>query len=77
MMANVVSMIETAVPVRFPDLRIGIMESGITWIPFITNRLDKEYLERRRRTATAARSPQQLHSPVVFRDAPSRGDLPP
>jgi uncharacterized protein len=48
MMANVVSMIETAVPVRFPDLKIGIMEAGVTWVPFIINRLDKEYLERRR-----------------------------
>jgi uncharacterized protein len=48
MMANIVSMIETAVPVRWPDLRIGIMEAGVTWIPFIINRLDKEYLERRR-----------------------------
>ena len=48
MMANLVSMIETAVPVRWPDLRVGIMEAGVTWVPFIINRLDKEYLERRR-----------------------------
>jgi predicted TIM-barrel fold metal-dependent hydrolase len=48
MVANIVSMIETAVPVRFPDLKIGFMEAGTGWIPFIANRLDKEYIERRR-----------------------------
>jgi predicted TIM-barrel fold metal-dependent hydrolase len=48
MVANLVSMIETAVPVRFPELKIGFMEAGTGWIPFIANRLDKEYIERRR-----------------------------
>jgi uncharacterized protein len=48
MMSNIVSLLETGVPVRFPDLRIGIMEAGVTWVPFIMNRLDKEYTERRR-----------------------------
>ena len=48
MVANLVSMLETAVPVRFPELRIGFMEAGTGWIPFIANRLDKEYVERRR-----------------------------
>jgi predicted TIM-barrel fold metal-dependent hydrolase len=48
MVANLVSMLETAVPVRFPELKIGFMEAGTGWIPFIANRLDKEYVERRR-----------------------------
>jgi len=48
MVANLVSMLETAVPVRFPGLKIGFMEAGTGWIPFIANRLDKEYVERRR-----------------------------
>ena len=48
MMANCVSMLETGVPVRFPDLRIGFMEAGTGWVPFVANRLDKEYTERRR-----------------------------
>jgi hypothetical protein len=46
MMANVVSMIETAVPVRWPDLKVAIMEAEVTWVPFTINSLDKEYLER-------------------------------
>jgi uncharacterized protein len=48
MVANLVSMLETAVPVRFPELKIGFMEAGTGWVPFIANRLDKEYVERRR-----------------------------
>jgi predicted TIM-barrel fold metal-dependent hydrolase len=47
-MSNVISMVSTGVVVRFPDLRIGVTEAGISWMPFVCNRLDKEYLERRR-----------------------------
>jgi uncharacterized protein len=48
MVANLVSMLETGVPIRFPGLKIGFMEAGTGWVPFIANRLDKEYIERRR-----------------------------
>lgn len=47
-MANLVHMISTGVPVRYPDLRIALTEVGISWVPFLMNRMDKEYLERRR-----------------------------
>jgi predicted TIM-barrel fold metal-dependent hydrolase len=46
--SNLVSMVSTGVVVRFPELRIGVTEAGISWMPFLCNRLDKEYLERRR-----------------------------
>jgi predicted TIM-barrel fold metal-dependent hydrolase len=48
MMANLVSLVGTGVPVRFPELRIVFTEAGITWVPFIAWKLDKEYTERRR-----------------------------
>jgi hypothetical protein len=48
MIANLVSMLETGVPARFPELRVAFMEAGCGWIPFILHRLDKEYIERRR-----------------------------
>ena len=35
MIANIVSMLETGVPVRFPELRIAFMEAGCGWVPFI------------------------------------------
>jgi predicted TIM-barrel fold metal-dependent hydrolase len=48
MVANLVSMLETGVPVRFPELKIAFMEAGTGWVPWLANRLDKEYTERRR-----------------------------
>jgi predicted TIM-barrel fold metal-dependent hydrolase len=47
-MANLTSMITTGVPVRFPALRVGAFEAGVSWVPFLMYRLDKEYIERRR-----------------------------
>lgn len=46
--ANLVDMVTMGVMVRYPRLRIGVTEAGISWMPFLMNRLDKEYLERRR-----------------------------
>jgi predicted TIM-barrel fold metal-dependent hydrolase len=47
-MANVTSMVTTGVPVRFPNLRIATCEAGTSWVPFLRNRLDKEYIGKRR-----------------------------
>ncbi len=48
MIANLLSMMETGVPARFPKLKIGFSESGLAWVPWIMMRMDKEYMERRR-----------------------------
>ena len=48
MISNLVSLLETGVPMRWPQIRWGFMEAGVGWVPWIANRLDKEYLERRR-----------------------------
>jgi predicted TIM-barrel fold metal-dependent hydrolase len=48
LIANLVSMMETGVPVRYPDLKIAFTEGGIAWVPWIMWRMDKEYGERRR-----------------------------
>lgn len=46
--ANLVSLITGGVPVRFPNLKIAFSEAGISWVPFLMWRLDKEYTQRRR-----------------------------
>ena len=56
-MANVGSIIETGVPERFPELRIGLLEAGVTWIAFAMKRFDREYLERRRQVPHLKRLP--------------------
>jgi predicted TIM-barrel fold metal-dependent hydrolase len=48
MMANMISLLNTGVPVRFPRLKIAFVEGGVSWVPFMMYRLDKEYTERRR-----------------------------
>jgi predicted TIM-barrel fold metal-dependent hydrolase len=48
MMANMISMLETGVQVRFPELRFATTEGGVSWVPFLLNRLDKSYMVRRR-----------------------------
>ena len=45
--ANLVDMVTMGVMVRYPDLRIAVTEAGVSWMPFLMNRLDKEFLERR------------------------------
>ncbi len=47
LLSNLASMIETGVPEKFPNLRVGALEAGISWILFAMKRLDREYLERR------------------------------
>lgn len=47
MMSNLMSILETGVPVRFPKLRICFTEAGLSWVPFLRMRLDKEYNENR------------------------------
>jgi uncharacterized protein len=47
MMANLMHMLESGVPVRYPRLRICFAEAGLTWVPFLRMRLDKEYTENR------------------------------
>jgi predicted TIM-barrel fold metal-dependent hydrolase len=47
MIANMISMFETGVMVRFPNLKIAFTEGGIGWVPWLAMRLDKEYAERR------------------------------
>ena len=57
MMVNLIDMITTGVPARFPDLRVGVLGAGVTWMPFLSLRLDKVYLEKRREVPFLAERP--------------------
>jgi len=47
MMANLMSLMENAVPARFPALKVVFCEAGLSWVPFLRLRLDKEFNENR------------------------------
>lgn len=70
MMANIASMITSGVPIRFPELRIGCVEAGISWIPFIRNRLDKEYIVRRREVPFLRNRPSSYLDSFYFATQP-------
>lgn len=46
-MATLVSVMSTGVPARFP-VKLGFVEGGFMWLPFLMGRLDREYLSQRR-----------------------------
>lgn len=45
-MLHLTNMVINGIPERFPDLRFIFMECGVTWLPFISSRLDTEFLMR-------------------------------
>jgi uncharacterized protein len=69
-MANLVHMITTGVVVRYPDLRIAVTEAGVSWMPFLMNRLDKEYLERRREVPFLKERPSHYLKKVYLATQP-------
>ncbi|HWE61910.1 MAG TPA: amidohydrolase family protein [Chloroflexota bacterium] len=70
MMANLVSMVTTGVPVRFPRLKIVFTEAGISWVPFMMWRLDKEYNESRREVPFLEDKPSTYIKRMYFATQP-------
>jgi uncharacterized protein len=70
MFVNLVSMMETGVPVRFPKLKVAFTEGGIAWVPWISMRLDKEYMERRRDVAFLTERPSHYVQRMFFATQP-------
>jgi predicted TIM-barrel fold metal-dependent hydrolase len=68
--ANLLSLIETGVPVRFPELKIAFTEGGITWVPWIMLRMDKEYNERRRTVPFLKDKPSTYINKMFFATQP-------
>jgi hypothetical protein len=69
-MANIVDMVTTGVQVRFPSLRAAVFETGISWVPFLMNRLDKEYLEKRREVPFLTERPSHYLKRIYYATQP-------
>jgi len=70
MMANMVDMVTTGVPARFPDLKIVFTEAGVSWVPFMMWRLDKEYNESRREVPFLEDKPSAYIKKMYFATQP-------
>jgi predicted TIM-barrel fold metal-dependent hydrolase len=66
MMANLVSMMHTGVPARYPKLRIVFTEAGITWAPYLMWRMDKYHHEYRRVVPVLERRPSDYMREQVW-----------
>jgi predicted TIM-barrel fold metal-dependent hydrolase len=66
LMANLTSLLETGVPVRFPGLRFVLTEAGLGWVPFFLLRLDREHLSMRRDWPLLADRPSVYVKQSVF-----------
>jgi predicted TIM-barrel fold metal-dependent hydrolase len=61
-----IDMITTGVPVRFPKLKIAFTEAGVSWVPFMMWRLDKEYNESRREVPFLVDKPSTYIKKMYF-----------
>ncbi len=68
--ANLVDVVTAGVMVRFPRLRIAFTEAGLSWVPFIMHRLDKEYIERRREVPYLTQRPSRYVRQFYFATQP-------
>jgi predicted TIM-barrel fold metal-dependent hydrolase len=59
MMANLVSLIQSGVPARYPRLRIVFTEAGVGWVPYFAWRLDRYHGEYRRMVPVLERRPSE------------------
>lgn len=58
-MSNIVSMIFNGVPERYPDLHHVFVEGGVTWLPWLMGRMDKNYNRRKHALPWLARKPSE------------------
>ncbi|MCY3783151.1 MAG: amidohydrolase family protein [Chloroflexi bacterium] len=66
LMANIFSMIETGMPVRFPDLNVVFTEGGVSWVPYVLWHLDKEYHELRHQAPLLTKPPSHYIREFYF-----------
>lgn len=59
MQANLVSLMHTGVPARFPELKIAFTEAGVAWVPYMIWRMDKYYNEYRRMVPFLQKRPSE------------------
>lgn len=58
-MMTMTSLIVNGVPEKFPDLNFSFLEAGISWVPYMMFRFNKEYSMRRSEAPLLEKSPEE------------------
>lgn len=69
-MSQLTSLVMQGVPVKFPDLDIIMMESGITYVPALMARLDEEYLKRVEEAPLLKKRPSEYLKGIYYGTQP-------
>ncbi len=59
LMANLVSLMHSGVPARYPKLKVVFTEAGLAWVPYMMWRMDKYHREYRRLVPFLERRPSE------------------
>ena len=63
-------------PVRFPNLKVLWIESGIAWLPYLMQRLDSEYMMRSSEAPLLTRKPSEYIKDMYFSSQPLESQHP-
>ncbi|MGI0092244.1 MAG: amidohydrolase family protein [Nitrososphaerales archaeon] len=64
------SLLSSGIPERFPDLKFVFIEGGVTWIPWIMNRLDSVYMMMRSEAPILKKLPSEYIKQFYFSSQP-------
>ena len=69
-LVHLVNWVLNGLPERFPKLKVIWLESGLSWIPFIMQRLDSEYMLRSSEAPALKRLPSEYIREMYFSSQP-------
>jgi predicted TIM-barrel fold metal-dependent hydrolase len=69
-MINLTNWVINGMPVRFPDLKVIWIESGLAWLPFMMQRLDHEYAMRSSEAPMLDRMPSEYIREMFYTSQP-------
>jgi predicted TIM-barrel fold metal-dependent hydrolase len=69
-MIHLCNLVINGIPERFPELKLIFMECGVTWLPFISSRLDTEYLMRPSEAPLLERLPSEYIADFFYTSQP-------